>query len=183
MPPQTALASPSAAELHGIRLSDALEFSYRLGKFRSTGPNLGAERRSFTDWPVGNNRAMLLVAAMIRLSGLLLALMFSVMPTVDTVCRALCTPEPTSASAPSCHDVAAPTRDGVLLPAVACQRDAIAAVAPADGTRNLVPPAPIVTARLTTVLDAAAPAGADMHRQAVRPRPPQAYPSTIVLRI
>jgi predicted cobalt transporter CbtA len=126
---------------------------------------------------------MLLVAAMIRLSGLLLALMFSVMPTVDIVCRALCTPEPSSASPPSCHDVAAPTPDGVLLPAVACQRDASVAVAPADGTRNLVPPAPIVTARFTTFLDAAAPAGADMHRLAVRQRPPQAYPSTIVLRI
>lgn len=120
---------------------------------------------------------------MTRLSGLLLALLFSVMPTVDIVCRALCTPDPTSASAPSCHEVAAPTSDGVLLPAVACQRDAVAAVAPADGTRNLVPPAPLVTAQVTAFLQVAAPAGADMNRPAVRPRPPQAYPSTIVLRI
>jgi hypothetical protein len=126
---------------------------------------------------------MLLVAAMVRLSGLLLALMFSVMPTVDTVCRALCTPEPMSASAPSCHYAAAPTHDGMWLPGVACQREAMAAVVPADGTRNLVPPAPVVTARYTTDLDAAAPARADMHRHAVRPRPPQAYPSTIGLRI
>lgn len=126
---------------------------------------------------------MLVVGAMTRLPGLLLALMFSVMPSADIVCRALCTPDPTSASAPSCHDVTAPTLDGVLLPAVACQRDASAAVAPADGTRSLVPPAPVVTARITASLHAAAPAGADMNRQAVRPRPPQACPSTIVLRI
>jgi hypothetical protein len=160
-----------------------LEFPHRIGKFRATGPDLRAERVGFTGWFVGSSRAMLLVAAMVRLLGLLLALMFSVMPTVDTVCRALCTPEPTSTSAPSCHDAAAPTHDGVWLPGVACQREAVAAVVPADGTRNLVPPAPVVTSRYTTDLDAAAPARADMHRHAVRPRPPQAYPSTIVLRI
>jgi hypothetical protein len=120
---------------------------------------------------------------MTRLSSLLLALMFSVLPTADMVCRARCTPDPTAASAPSCHDVTPPTLDGVLLPAVACQRDAGAALAPANGTRNLVAPAPVVTAPITAFFHAAAPAGAATNREAVRPRPPQAYPSTIVLRI
>lgn len=119
-----------------------------------------------------------------RLFGLLLALMFGATPTVDMVCRSLCTPDAMAAVAPSCHEVVSQTADGVLLPAVACQRDVVAAVAPADGTRNLVPPAPLVTAQVTAFLHVAAPAGCDINRLAVRPRPPQAYPSsTIVLRI
>jgi hypothetical protein len=120
---------------------------------------------------------------MTRLSGLLLAFLLAVSPTVDVACRALCTPQLVGAAADACHEVASADLDGVLLPAQACQRDAVAALAPADGARNLVAPAPLVTAQATPVAFVPASAGAHVRRQAVRPRPPHAYPSTVVLRI
>jgi hypothetical protein len=120
---------------------------------------------------------------MTRLFGLLLALLLSVTPTVDVACRAVCTPQLMGAAAESCHEVASPNVDGVLLPALACQRDAVAAVAPADGARTVLAPAPLVTAQATAFAFVPASAGADLRPQAVRPRLPHAYPSTVVLRI
>lgn len=120
---------------------------------------------------------------MSRLSSLLLALLLTVTPTVDVTCRAVCTAQLIGAAANPCHEVASPNVDGVLLPAVACARDAVAAVAPADGTRTLVAPAPLVTAQATAFAFVPASAGAHLRRQAVRPRLPHAYPSTVVLRI
>ena len=56
---------------------------------------------------------------MTRLSSLLLALLLTVTPTVDVVCRAVCTAQLMGAAANPCHEVASPNVDGVLLPAVA----------------------------------------------------------------
>ncbi len=120
---------------------------------------------------------------MYRLSGLLLALMFAVMPTVDMVCRALCTPDPIASAAPACHEVAFQSADGVLLPAVDCQRDVIAVVAPAEAIRNLASPGQVVTSLVTVFAPVSASASVDGNRQPVRPRPLHGYPSTIVLRI
>ena len=120
---------------------------------------------------------------MIRFFGLLLALMFTVTPTVDMVCRATCTPQPMAEAASSCHEVVSVTADGVLLPAVVCQRDAAKAVAAAEGARSLVAPATLVTAQVAAFLDLRASNTPDLRRHAPRPRATHGYPSTIVLRI
>jgi hypothetical protein len=120
---------------------------------------------------------------MTRLSSLLLALLLTVTPTVDVVCRAVCTPQLMGAAAPSCHEAASQIADGVLRPAVTCQRDAAAAVGPVDGARSLVAQAPLVTLHIAALAPVPASAGADLRREAVRPRLPHAYPSTTVLRI
>jgi hypothetical protein len=120
---------------------------------------------------------------MTRLLGLLLASMLAVTPTVDMVCRAVCTPDTAAADAPSCHEVVSATADGALLPATSCQRDAAAAAPPTDGTRNAVTRAPLVTVQVTAFAHVSASVGADLRRQAVRPRTPQTYLSTVVLRI
>ena len=119
---------------------------------------------------------------MIRFFGLLLALMFTVTPTVDMVCRATCTPQPMAVAASSCHEVDSVTADGVLLAAVFCQRDAAKAVA-AEGARSLVAPAALVTAQVSASLDLRASHTPDLRRHAPRPRTTHGYPSTIVLRI
>lgn len=123
------------------------------------------------------------IGAMTNPLATLLALLLAVTPTVDVACRTVCTPQLTGAAADSCHEVASSNADGVLLPAVACQRDAVAAVAPADGARNLLAPAPLVTAQATAFAFVPASTGAHLRRQVVRPRLPHAYPSTVVLRI
>ena len=120
---------------------------------------------------------------MTRLSGLLLSLLFAVAPTVDMVCRATCTPVPMTADASSCHEDSYPTADAVLLAAVACRFDAVTAVAPTEGARNLVAPAPLLTAQVTTFAHVLVSTGAGLRRHALRPRLPHGYPSTIVLRI
>lgn len=122
------------------------------------------------------------VVAMTRFSGLLLALIFTVTPTVDMVCRAMCTPQLMAAAAPSCHEVGSANADGALLPAVVCQRDAGAAVAPADGARNLLVSAPLVTAQVP-VLAHVPESGRAALRRSVRPCSPHGYYSTTVLRI
>ena len=120
---------------------------------------------------------------MLRLFGLLLALLFAVMPTVDMVCRALCTPGASAEAVPACHEVAPATADGMVVPAISCQRDAAAALVPGDASRGLVAPAPVVTVRASIDRTAAAACTADRSGPPVRPRPTQAFPSSIVLRI
>lgn len=114
----------------------------------------------------------------------LLALILAVTPTVDVVCRALCTASPVGAAAPSCHEGAAPTADGVLLPAMACHHDAVEAVNQSEGARNRLAVAPLGTVQVIIFAYLPSPAGGgDRKRQSVRPRLPLAYPSTVVLRI
>jgi hypothetical protein len=63
--PHRAISSRNApiaaltAEFSGNELA-AVEFPTESGFLPSTGPDLGAERRGFTEWTVGNNRATLL---------------------------------------------------------------------------------------------------------------------------
>jgi len=126
---------------------------------------------------------MIVVGAMPRLSGLLLALLFTVTTTVDVVCSAVCTPQLTGAASASCHPAASPTADGVLLPAMACHHDVVAGVRQVESARHLWTPAPLGTVQVTVLAYVPASAGADLRRQAVRPRLPHAYPSSVVLRI
>jgi hypothetical protein len=116
---------------------------------------------------------------MTRFSSLLLALLLAVTPTVDVVCRAVCTPNPSAAAVPSCHEAASDTAE--WLPGVTCQRDALSAVAPTEGARNIVAPAPLVTALVISSVLVPASSSADFRRQA--PPPSHGYPSTTVLRI
>jgi hypothetical protein len=120
-----------------------------------------------------------MAGTMTRLSSLLLALLLTVTPTVDVVCRAVCTPNPTAAAVPSCHEVASDTAE--WLPDVTCQRDALAAVAPTDVARSIVAPAPLVTALVIVSVLVPASSSAGLRRQA--PPPSHGYPSTTVLRI
>lgn len=120
---------------------------------------------------------------MTRLVGSLLALLFSVLPTADVVCRAVCAPNATSTAAPSCHEVAPQTADGALVPAVACQREAVAAAVAGEAARSLVSPAPLATTQAVPFVYLPSSTTADVNRRSVRPRPPQACPSTNVLRI
>lgn len=120
---------------------------------------------------------------MSRLPAPLLAVLLAVTPTLDAVCRAVCTPVTTAADVPSCHEVDGATTDGVLVPVACCHSDAVTAVLPTDVTRNLVARAPLVTAQISSFGYMPASAGADIRRQAVRPRLSHSYPSTIVLRI
>lgn len=117
---------------------------------------------------------------MTRFSSLLLALLLAVTPTVNVVCRAVCTPNPSAAPVPSCHEVASNTAE--WLPGVTCQRDALAAVASTDVARNIVAPAPLVTAFVIGFVLVPASSSADLRRQAPRP-PSHGYTSTTVLRI
>ena len=124
-----------------------------------------------------------MTGTMTRLSSLLLALMLAVTPTVNVVCGAVCTPNPTAATSPSCHEVASGTADGVLVPGGAtCQRDPVAAVAPADAARSIVAAAPFVTALIVGSERVPASSSADLRRQTPRP-PSHGYASTTVLRI
>lgn len=124
-----------------------------------------------------------LLGALTSLLALLLALTLAAAPTVDVACRALCTPPPIGTAAPSCHEVGTATADGVLVPAMSCHHDAVAAVDQVEGARNRVAAAPLGTLQATVLAYLPAPAGADRQRQSVRPRLPYAYPSTVVLRI
>jgi hypothetical protein len=117
---------------------------------------------------------------MIRLSSLLLALLLAVTPTVDVVCRAVCTPNPSAAAVPTCHEVASDTAE--WLPGVTCQRDALAAVVSTDGARNIVAPAPLVTALVIGSVLVPASRRADLRRQTPRP-PSHGHASATLLRI
>lgn len=119
---------------------------------------------------------------MTRLSSLLLVLMLAVTPTVSVVCRAVCTPNPTPAASPSCHEVAPDTADGVWSPGLTCQRDAVVAVAQADWARNIVAPAPLVTPFIVGSVLVPACSRAGLRRQTPRP-PSHRYAFTTVLRI
>ncbi len=120
---------------------------------------------------------------MTRISGLLLAVLLAVTPTVDVVFRAVCTPNPTAAASPSCHEVASGTADGVLMPSGStCQREPVAALAPADGALNIVAPAPIVTVQVMAFALVPVSTSANLDRQ-TRPGSSHGYPSAIVLRI
>lgn len=107
-----------------------------------------------------------------------LALLVAVTPTLDKVCRAFCTAE---GAAVYCHHIAAPSADGSLS-SPSCEGDAEVAVAPSGATRSLVPPAPLF---VQISESANAPAVTDAHtwRQSMRPDPPPACLSPIVLRI
>jgi hypothetical protein len=119
---------------------------------------------------------------MTHLSSLLLVVMLAVTPTVDVVCRAVCTPNPIASASASCHEFASETADGLWLPGVTCQRDAVAAAAPADGARNLVAPAPLVSVLVKRFAYVRASGSANLQRL-MQPRSSHGYPSTIVLRI
>jgi hypothetical protein len=166
--------------------------SPRLGKIRTREENPpvgswsirvdGQNRAGLVDGCVGKDHALLVVGAMNSLLATVLALLLAVTPTVDMVCRAVCTPQLTGAPAQSCHEVAFPTVDGVLLPVAACQRDAAATLAPADAARNLVVPAPLIPVQVMASPFVSASSGADLRRQVLRPRS-HGYASTTVLRI
>jgi hypothetical protein len=120
---------------------------------------------------------------MARLSSLLLTVLLAVTPTVDVVCRTVCTPNPTAAASPSCHEVASGTGDGMLVPGgTTCQREPVAAVTPADGARNIVAPAPLVTVQVMAFAIVPVSTSANLERQ-TRSGSSHGYPSPIVLRI
>ena len=142
----------------------------------------GQNSAGLVDGCVGKDYALLVVGAMKTLLATVLALLLAVTPTVDVLCRAVCAPQLMGAAAPSCHEVASPTVDGVLLPGGACQRDAVATLAPADAARNLVVPASLVPVQVMASSFVSASSGADLRRQVLRPRS-HGYASTTVLRI
>ena len=121
---------------------------------------------------------------MIRLPALLLASVLAVTPTVDVVCRAVCSRATTGVVVPSCHEVhSVAATDGLLLPATSCRHDAVTMTPPTEGTRSLPARTPLVTVEITSFLHVSSSISACIGRQAGRPRATHAYPSTIVLRI
>ena len=118
---------------------------------------------------------------MSRLLAVLLACLFAVAPSADALCKAACSPAP--ATAPSCHEIVAPSPDGALTPTNSCRRDVDLAVPPTD-TRRVVP-SPVLVALPATTPPLTTPA--QLRTSAfVRPprgKPAQAFPSSIVLRI
>lgn len=119
---------------------------------------------------------------MTRLLGFLIVVMVAVTPTADVVCRALCTPVAATAL-PSCHDDGEVPAGGVVAPASSCQPTTAAALAAIDTRRSPSTPSAHQAAPASTVPSQPMTVRGPAPRQDVRPRPPQACPSTIVLRI
>lgn len=116
---------------------------------------------------------------MYRLLAILLTFLLAVTPTVDVMCRALCTPD---ATAVPCHHLAAPAADGSLSSA-SCKDDAAAAVAPVERTRTAVSPAPLLRVKLFDVAQGPVFPGGFVRRPPAYPRHAQGFLSTVVLRI
>jgi hypothetical protein len=174
-----------ASRSHRDKLGGARKSPHLFRKIQPSNgrpPGCRPKTRRLAAARVGRRRATNVAGTMTRLSSLLLVLMLAVTPTVSVVCRAVCTPNPTPAASPSCHEVAPDTADGVWSPGLTCQRDAVVAVAQADWARNIVAPAPLVTTFIVGSVLVPACSRAGLRRQTPRP-PSHRYASTTVLRI